>query len=263
MQIQDYVRPSSLEEAYSLLEERRALVIGGGAWTRMNTRSVELAVDLSGLDLRYIKKKGKRFEIGAMTTARDLETSEELKKSFGNIISEAVAHIVGVQLRNIITVGGTVFGRYGFSDLLTALLALDAAVVFHDGTESKLGEFITSRSNGPVLIEKIVIDADGRTGAYKAVRHSKTDFSILNTAAVRTGDGWRVAVGARPGSARLSEAAAQVLGDTGKADAETAARAGAAAAKELSFGDDQRSTGEYRQSVCSVLIKRAVEEVVQ
>ena len=261
MQIQDYVRPSSLDEAYSLLKERKALVIGGGAWTRMNTRSVDLAVDLSGLDLRYIKEKGKRFEIGAMTTARDLETNAELEKAFGGIIAEAVRHIVGVQLRNIITVGGTVFGRYGFSDLLTALLALDARVVFHDGTETKIEEFLGSRSSEPMLIEKIVIDNDGRKGAYSAVRHNRTDFSILNAAAVYAGNGWRVAVGARPGSARLSEKAAETLKGAQKVDADTARKAGEAAAEELSFGDDQRSTGDYRKSVCSVIIKRAVEEV--
>jgi CO/xanthine dehydrogenase FAD-binding subunit len=229
----------------------------------MNARSVDTAVDLSGLDLRYITKKGKTYEIGAMTTARDLETNAELQQSFGTILSEAVAHIIGVQLRNIITVGGTVFGRYGFSDLLTALLALDARVVFHDDSEMKLEEFIGSRSNEPQIIRKVVLDADGRTGAYKGVRNSRTDFSILNAAAVRTKAGWRVAVGARPGSARLSAAAAGVLDEAKKVDAAAMKKAGEAAAEELSFGDDQRGSGEYRKSVCGVLIKRAVEEVVQ
>jgi CO/xanthine dehydrogenase FAD-binding subunit len=263
MQIQDYVRPASLDEAYSLLTERKAMVIGGGAWTRMNTRSVDLAVDLGKLELRYITEEKKRFEIGAMTTARDLETNAELEKAFGGIVAEAVRHIVGVQLRNIVTVGGTVFGRYGFSDLLTALLALDASVVFHDGKEMKLEEFIGSRSSEPMLIQKIVIENDGRKGAYKAVRHNRTDFSILNAAAVQTGDGWRVAVGARPGSARLSAKATESLAGAKKADADAGRKAGEAAAEELSFGDDQRSTGEYRKSVCSALIKRAVEEVAK
>ena len=37
---------------------------------------------------------------------------------------EAVRHIVGVQFRNCATVGGSVYGRFGFSDVLTLLLAL-------------------------------------------------------------------------------------------------------------------------------------------
>ena len=34
-------------------------------------------------------------------------------------VREAVRHIVGVQFRNCATVGGSIYGRFGFSDVLT------------------------------------------------------------------------------------------------------------------------------------------------
>lgn len=43
-------------------------------------------------------------------------------------MKESLRHIVGVQFRNLATVGGSLWGRFGFSDVLTLLLALDAQV---------------------------------------------------------------------------------------------------------------------------------------
>ncbi len=261
MEISTYVRPQSLEEAYSLLADKKAFLIGGGAWSRMNARKVDLAVDLSSLDLRFIKKSGNKIEIGAMTTARDLETSSELNEAFNGLFRKALTHIVGVQMRNLITLGGTVGGKFGFSDLNTVLLALDAKVVLYKQGEVDFESYLTEKSKGPVLIEKIVLDTENVHGAYEGVRISRTDFSILNSCAVQRKGAWRIAVGARPGGPRLSGKAAQVLGSTEKPAAESAKKAGEAAAEELDFGNDVRGTSEYRTSVCRSLVKRAIQEV--
>lgn len=58
MEVSSYVRPRSLDEAYTLLTQKNAFVIGGGAWSRMSLRRVETAIDLSLLNLRFIKKNG-------------------------------------------------------------------------------------------------------------------------------------------------------------------------------------------------------------
>ena len=46
-------------------------------------------------------------------------------------MKEALRHIVGVQFRNLATVGGTAAGRYGFSDLLTLLLVLPTQITLY------------------------------------------------------------------------------------------------------------------------------------
>ena len=38
---------------------------------------------------------------------------------------KSLRHIVGVQFRNCATIGGSIWGRYGFSDVLTMFLAMD------------------------------------------------------------------------------------------------------------------------------------------
>jgi len=262
MEITRLERPRSLDEAYGYIANQKAFPIGGGAWSRMSTKTVELAVDLSELGLRYIRENSTRIEIGAMATARDIETSAVLEKTFGPVFRNAVAHIVGVQMRNIVTVGGTVAGRYGFSDLNTALLAMNASTALYKGGEVSLEAFMAGETGGdrPVLIEKILIDIDAGRGAYQSVRNTRNDLPILNVAACFGKGGWRIAVGARPGSAKLAKKAAEMLGGKAKPDAEVIVKAAAAAAGELSFGDDIRGTAEYRADVCQALVRRALTE---
>ena len=265
MEIARLERPRSLEEAYEYIVNHKAFIIGGGAWSRLSQKTVELAVDLSALNLRYVREQGTRIEIGAMATARDLETSAILLKAFGPVLRDAVSHIVGVQMRNIVSVGGTVAGRYGFSDLNTALLALDAKVALYQGGEVSLEAFLSGHrgnaGDGPMLIEKIFIDLDKGRGAYQSVRNTRSDLPILNAAVSFGKGGWRIAVGARPGSAKLAKKAAELLEGRARPDAATIAKAAAAAAEELSFGDDIRGTAEYRADVCPVLVRRAIAEV--
>lgn len=259
MEIADFLRPRSIDEAYRLLTEKKAFLVGGGAWSRRSSRKVALAVDLSTLDLRYIRKREERIEIGAMATARDVETSALLEEAYGSLFRDALAHIVGVQMRNIVSVGGTVAGRYGFSDLNTVFLALNARLVLYKVGEVEFENLLTEQRRGPVLIEKIVLD--GGTGAFRSLRHSRSDLPVLNAAVAFAEGAWRIAVGARPGPARLAKAAAALLGKATHLDAETIEKAARAAAEELSFQTDIRATSDYRRSLCAVLVRRAISEV--
>ena len=74
------------------------------------------------------RRMQKDSRIGCMVTLRELEVHEGLKGTFGNIFKEAVRHIVGVQFRNLATVGGSIFPRFGFSDVLTAFMSCDSYV---------------------------------------------------------------------------------------------------------------------------------------
>ena len=68
-----------------------------------------------------------------MTPLHALETHKELNAYTNSAIRESVRHIVGVQFRNCATVGGSIFGRFGFSDVLTMFLALDTWVELYTG----------------------------------------------------------------------------------------------------------------------------------
>ena len=71
--INQYVKASSLEEAYELNQKRSNVVLGGMLWLKMQKRNVGTAIDLSGLGLDTIEETESEFRIGAMVTLRQME----------------------------------------------------------------------------------------------------------------------------------------------------------------------------------------------
>ena len=74
LNIQEYVRPQTLEEAYELVQNRKNIIVGGMLWLKMMNRSVEKAIDLCDLHLDTIEEDDEQFTIGAIVTLRQLET---------------------------------------------------------------------------------------------------------------------------------------------------------------------------------------------
>ncbi len=63
---------------------------------------------------------------------RQIQNACTAPRSRGQM-KEALRHIVGVQFRNTATVGGSIAGRFGFSDVLTILLSMDCHVRLYRG----------------------------------------------------------------------------------------------------------------------------------
>lgn len=259
--IQEYVLPESFEEAYEILKtNKNSTILGGCGFLRISSKKIGKAVDLSNLHLNYIRENQDTIEIGAMTTFRSVETSPILTQYFDGILSKSVKNIVGVQLRNIVTVGGTVYSRYGFSDFITALLALDAEVVLYKGGQILLKEFLKNGGNKDILV-KIVLKKNNRKAAFQTMRNSKSDYAILNVAVSKLDNDWNIVVGARPQRAEIARMASKYLSES-KGTMEDIEKASLLAASELVFGSNMRGSKEYRQSICKVLVKRAIMEVL-
>lgn len=256
--IREVVQPETLQEAYDILIKRRNnVILGGGSFLRMGHQPIGTAIDLSKLELQCICEENGSIEIGAMATLRDLEINPLTGHSFSGILSQAVRNIIGVQFRNVATVGASVFSRYGFSDIITALMALETSVELFKGGRMPLAEFLAKPFQRDILT-KVIIKKDDRTAAYQSLRNSASDFPVLNASVSRLGDTWKVAVGARPNVAAIAVRASEALTKTGI----TAEEAAELAAEELSFGANMRGSREYRKAMCQVLVKRAIMEVL-
>ena len=131
-----------------------------------------------------------------------------VKKLCGDGIEEAVRHIVGVQFRNQATVGGSIYGRFGFSDVLTAFLALDTYVELYDGGRICLAEFAKKKPDNDLLLF-IVVKKKKRQFRYDSIRQTKTDFPVIACSVSREKangqETWYFAVGARPMKADMIE----------------------------------------------------------
>jgi len=256
------VQPDTIEEAYQALTEHKdSAVLGGCAFLLLGSRKIGTAVDLSRLNLDYIKEQDEHIEIGAMATFRDVETSPVLQAYFSGVLPGAAGCVMGVQFRNIVTVGATVYSKYGFSDLITPLMALDAEVELFKGGRMPLAGFMEQPAARDILT-RVFIKKSPMKAAYQNLRNSATDYPILNVAVSLLHNRWRVVVGARPQRAQIAPLASEAL-SRGTPNLESVDRAAGLAAEELPFGNNNRGSAEYRKAMCKVLIKRAVTEVLE
>ena len=156
MTIREYKRAESLEEAWQLNQKKPNRILGGMIWLKMETINVGTAIDLSGLGLDTIEETEDSFSIGAMVTLRQLEQHPGLAAYTHGAMRETVRHIVGVQLRNLATVGGSIYSRFGVSDVLTMFLAMDCDVELYKGGILPLNKYAQRPYDRDVLVRLIV-----------------------------------------------------------------------------------------------------------
>lgn len=253
--IKNYVRPQSLEEAYALCQKRGSVVLGGMLWLKMQRRSVDTAIDLCGLGLDQIEETPAEYRLGAMSTLRALELHPGLNVLTQGAAAESVRHIVGVQFRNLATVGGSVFGRFGFSDVLTLLLALDARVVLQGAGELSLEEFCARPPFRDILV-RVIVPKGAEGTVYLSQRNSATDFPVLTCAIARREGAFRFAIGARPGRARVYLDEKGLL--SGRITRDSALAMGEDLSRRVPMGDNLRAGAEYRTKICQALVRRGL-----
>lgn len=267
--IKEYRKVSSLEEAYELNQKKANRIVGGMLWMKMQTGMVNTAIDLSGLGLNTIEETDEEFRIGCMTSLRDLELHPGLNDYTSGAVREALHTIVGVQFRNLATVGGSIYGRFGFSDVLTVLMALDSYVELYQGGIVSMKQFaarLYDKDDRDILV-RVIIRKTPVCCAYLSHRSTKTDFPLLACAVSCLNGTWQAVIGARPHRAALltddthllpvseeknpSELAASVTPEAAAAFADYVK-------KNTVTGTNSRASKEYRSHLAEVLVRRAL-----
>lgn len=257
----EYVKAESLKEAYELNQKRSSVVIGGMMWLKMENLYKVTVIDLSGLGLDEIEEDEEGFYIGCMCSLRRLELHEGLNRYFDGVFKECTRGIVGTQFRNGATVGGSVFGRYGFSDILTCLMMLDSYVELYAGGIVPLREFAAMKYDRDILV-RVIIKKDGRRAAYASQRRSRTDFPLIACGVAKKDGMFYVSVGARPHRAKLAVVAAyDVKGADGAVHAGNYEALAKLAAGQMDYHDNMRGSGKYRRHLAEVYVRRLMEQL--
>lgn len=260
-EIRQVVTPDTLAEAYAVLTaNRNNRILGGCAFLKMGKKLINQGISLEKLGLDLIRQQDGWIDIGASCTYGQLSINPLIQAYAGGIIVTALQPIVGVQLRNRVQVGASVFSRYGFSDFLPVLLALGAEVTLHQGGRMTLESFLAQPLSRDILIAVHLPDRP-QTAACQSLRYTASDLPVVNCAVVRdaVSGTWRLAIGARPGRAQLITEASSIL--TEKTPSEAAIAQVTEAIGQLSFGSNARASADYRLAMAKVLVQRAIEEV--
>ena len=258
LRIQKYVRAQSLEEAWTLNQKRRNRILGGMLWLRLGKGSIDTAIDLCDLGLNTIEENEREYRIGAMVTLRQLELHEGLNTYTHGAVKNAVKDIVGVQFRNMATVGGSIWGRFGFSDVLTVFLGLDACVELYKGGIVPLEEFVSMKKDRDILVRLIVKKTPAGI-VYSALRNQRTDFPVIACAVSQLDGEYRAVIGARPARAMAIRDEADLLSggitpDNAKAFAEYVA-------EKVPTEGNVRGSAAYRTHLIRVLTQRCAMEL--
>ena len=268
----EYHRPTTIEETIALLvrhgDEAKLLAGGHSLIPAMKLRLAvpRCIVDIGRVaDLSYIRERGDRIAIGAMTTHHAVESSGMLRERCP-LLPETAAHIGDVQVRNRGTIGGSLAHADPAGDWPAAVLALDAELELAGprGRRTVRADafFVdllqTALAPDEVLCE-IRVAASSRSVAYEKTEQKASGFALAGVAVV-VGNGGAVRVGITGVGSKAYRASAVESALRGQAapTAETIARASRHAADGVEALGDIHASPEFRVHLAEVNTRRAL-----
>ena len=190
----DYLKPKTLEEALSLLNQqgKKAKLIAGGTdvivLIKQKTMAPDILISLRGIPgLDQIQYNG-TLRIGALVTHRTIEKSEVIRKEF-SALADAADVLGSIQIRNVATIGGNICTAAPSADTATPLLVLGTQVKIKSLKEEKtvpIEEFFTGPGEtilkkGEIVTELVMPKPLPHTGSayWKLQRRLALDLPIL------------------------------------------------------------------------------------
>ncbi|RPF21788.1 FAD binding domain-containing protein [Myceligenerans xiligouense] len=281
----EYARPTSVDEALSLLAESDdAKVIAGGQSLlpvlRMRLGAPELVVDIGRIDtLRGIREVsstdpvaggGGAIEIGAMTPYHEILASSRVRGELG-LLHDAVSQVGDPQIRHLGTLGGSLAHADPAGDCGAVALALEAEMVVAGPAGERVVPaadffqdlFTTAVGEDELLVAVRFPVHPGWGHRYeKFVRIAQQWPIVAVGACVHMADGKTITearigltnMGPTPLRARAVEEA--LVGVTPTPEAVAAACA--SAADGTSPPSDLNGDADYRRHLVTVLARRAV-----
>lgn len=256
MRAKTFYRPTSLEDAYSKWKENpNNVLLAGGLWLKKMGREYDTLIDLSSLKLDVITDDQNYVYVGSMTSLRSFEISSTIKAIGGGMLSFATSEIMGVNFRNCATIGGSIMGKFPFSDVICALLPFDVELTFYPKQTLTLEEFINQKGKIDGILVSLRIKKETSKGYFKKIKTTALDFPLINIAMIKRDDDIYLSVGSRPMIACLIKLSKFIQKDKMIEDVAKSI------VEDLSFADSFNISEQYRKDLCRVYIRRFLEEV--
>ncbi len=258
MPVEALFLPRSLAQAVELRSSYgdELLVMAGGTILMglVNEGALlpRLVMSLRRAGLRGIAERNGGFEIGAATTAAELAEFAELPA-----VQEAAAGLGGPAVRTLATVGGNLFAKPPYGDLVVPLLALDTQVetVGPGGARRvPLEDLVSGSGTGATeLVTALHVPPPAGDGVFLKLGRRGANVAAVVAVAVQPVDGVvRIALGAAGPHAFRARQAEVALADGVAAAAEAAKR-------ECDPPTDALASAWYRREMVGVMVRRALE----
>jgi len=271
--IREVLRPDSVAAAWTARQENPSAsryLAGGIDLTLFSPAGVTCAIDLAGLGLSAIGRTDGKLAIGATATLTQIRESEAVAEFADGFLCDVLGKVASPLQRNLATIGGTIASAHPWSDVVPALLVLDAQLVMYDGMERSvpIHEYLADRGQAAVpLIVAVQIPQPGNEvrAAYETFARTAFDVGMLNCAcALETVDGVchaaRIAVGGTPALAqRVAAAEGALVGQP--LNPERIHAAALAAREAVAVRDDIRATAAYRRRLVPVIVTRCLQRI--
>jgi aerobic carbon-monoxide dehydrogenase medium subunit len=261
----NYHRPSSLDEAVTLLGQGEDVKVLAGGHTLLPTMKQRLAapsdvVDLSRIAaLKGIEATANAVRIGAATSHADVAASGEVRGRIPALAALA-ARIGDPHVRNRGTLGGSIANNDPNADYPAACLALGATIVTTK-REIAADDFFVDMFETALDEDEIITRVDfpvPRRAGYAKFPNPASRYALVGVFVAEGGDDIRVAVtGAGPCVFRVPEMEAALGGDFS-----------AAALEDIKvdadgLNADIHASADYRAHLVGVMARRAVEAALE
>jgi carbon-monoxide dehydrogenase medium subunit len=271
--VTEWIAPRTLEEAVVVRGEvgDDATVVAGGTFIGI-LMNQGLLVPLKVLSLQYVDelryvRGGDELRLGAMTTHRSVERSEEVDRRWP-ALHRAFSLVASPRVRNQATVGGVLADADYASDPPAMLVALGASVVALSPQgrrtipveELITGYYETSLEPDELLTEVRVPAGHDRATYRKFRSRSTEDRPCVAVAAATRDSKLRIVVGAVAHRPQLFEDLCALWDGDGFPD-ELCDQIGRRYAERIDPIEDARGSASYRRRVISVEVRRALQEL--
>lgn len=186
LDVEEYHYPKTIQEALSLISDGKSTVIAGGTYINIQkNRHFKRLVDISQLNLTYVKEERGEVHIGSTTTISEMMRSSIIEGVGNGILTRACSLIADTPLRNVITLGGNIARLVPWAGLPVVLLVLDAQIEIASQTETKritsAVEFFREGGvrNDEIIREIIIPQKKDYFCRYERFALTATDYSWL------------------------------------------------------------------------------------
>src|ERR687885_110064 len=275
-----YAAPSSLQEAVALLEDPEAKVLAGGhsllPLMKLRLAQPRLLVDIGRIPgLAYIRAEDGVLAIGALTTYRDLQLSQEVHQ-YAPVLAEAAHEVGDPQVRAKGTLAGALAHADPAGDLPAVVLALGGTVrALGPNGERDIdfdGFFVdmltTTLQEREIIREvRLRVQPPGSGAAYHKFDQPASHYALTGVCAVVTLNAGAIGsvrlgvTGVGPKAYRPTAVEQALVGKPAEEEAVKAAVQ--TVADGIDVQGDIHASPEYRAHLARVLTRRAVLQAAQ